>query len=119
MPPPVVGIMEVRRAWQLAELPLSAVLLRHANLGVTLSWFDRGPTPGQLGPAALLGHMDVAATGPAVFYRLRTLAPGDTVRVTRADHRVAVFRIYRIAASSKTLFPRVPCTARPAALSCG
>lgn len=65
----------------------------------------RGPTPGQLGPAALLGHVDVAATGPAVFYRLRTLVPGDTVHVTRADHRVAVFRIYRVAAFAKKAFP--------------
>jgi len=47
----------------------------------------------------------VAATGPAVFYRLRTLVPGDTVHVTRADHRVAVFRIYRVAAFAKKAFP--------------
>jgi len=70
-----------------------------------VSWFDEGPTPGQQGPAALYGHVDTAATGPAVFFRLGSLNPGNTVRVTRADHRVAVFRVYRIATFAKKSFP--------------
>ncbi len=69
------------------------------------SWFDDGPAPGQAGPAALYGHVDTAASGPAVFYRLGDLAPGDTVDITRADHRVAVFAVYRVAEYRKSAFP--------------
>jgi Sortase domain len=69
------------------------------------SWFDEGPAPGQTGPAAVYGHVDTAATGPAVFYRLGDLVPGDAIDVTSADHRVAVFAVYRIAEYAKTAFP--------------
>jgi uncharacterized repeat protein (TIGR01451 family) len=70
-----------------------------------VSWFDGGPTPGQRGPAALYGHIATALTGPAVFFRLSDLQAGDTVEVTRADHRVAVFRVYQVAVFPKTSFP--------------
>lgn len=69
------------------------------------SWLDDGPAPGQAGPAALYGHVDTAASGPAVFYRLGDLVPGDTVDITRADHRVAVFAVYRVAEYPKSAFP--------------
>ena len=69
------------------------------------SWFDDGPAPGQTGPAALYGHVDTAATGPAVFFRLGDLVSGDTVDITRVDHRVAVFTVYRVAEYHKNAFP--------------
>jgi hypothetical protein len=69
------------------------------------SWFDEGPAPGQRGPAALFGHVDTAFVGPAVFYRLGDLRPGDTVSVTRADHRVVVFSVDRVAMFPKDAFP--------------
>ena len=47
-------------------------------------WFAEGLAPGQVGPAVIAGHVD-SKTGPAVFYRLRELRPGDTVQVERAD----------------------------------
>jgi hypothetical protein len=69
------------------------------------SWLDDGPAPGQAGPAALYGHVYTAASGPAVFYQLGDLVPGDTVDITRADHRVAVFAVYRVAEYPKNAFP--------------
>jgi hypothetical protein len=45
------------------------------------------------------------ADGPAVFYRLGALLPGDTVEVTRADGTVATFQVYRIAEYDKDAFP--------------
>ena len=69
------------------------------------SWFDGGSAPGQAGPAALYGHVYTAASGPAVFYRLGDLVPGDRVDITRADHRVAVFAVYRVAEYPKSAFP--------------
>ncbi|SCL73954.1 class F sortase [Micromonospora peucetia] len=55
-------------------------------------WYDRGPTPGEPGPSVIVGHVDTKR-GPAVFYDLHKLRPGDTVEVTRADDSVVVFRV--------------------------
>jgi sortase (surface protein transpeptidase) len=67
-------------------------------------WFTGGPQPGQLGPAVIAGHVD-SRTGPAVFYRLRDLRPGDQVRVVRADHRVVRFRVDSLASYPKRSLP--------------
>jgi sortase (surface protein transpeptidase) len=69
------------------------------------SWYDRGPAPGEAGPAVLLGHVDSAAVGPAVFYKLGDLVPGDLVYVTRRDHRTAVFRVTAVALYPEQDFP--------------
>jgi sortase (surface protein transpeptidase) len=68
------------------------------------SWFADGPAPGQAGPAAIFGHVDTAA-GPAIFFRLGDLVPGDTVSITRADGSVAAFTVYRVAEYAKDAFP--------------
>jgi sortase (surface protein transpeptidase) len=47
-------------------------------------WFAEGPAPGQPGLAVIAGHVD-SRSGPAVFYRLRELRPGDQLQVQRAD----------------------------------
>jgi len=69
------------------------------------SWYDRGPAPGQDGPAVLLGHVDAAGVGPAVFYKLGDLVPGDLVYVTRKDHRTAVFRVTAVRLYPEQDFP--------------
>ena len=69
------------------------------------SWYDRGPTPGEPGAAVIFGHVDAAAVGPAVFYRLGDLRPGDLVYVTLKDRRTALFRIYSAALYRKAEFP--------------
>lgn len=56
------------------------------------SWFSRGPTPGELGSAVILGRTD-SHLGPAVFFRLGELNAGDAVDVTLADGTVAHFLI--------------------------
>jgi sortase (surface protein transpeptidase) len=70
----------------------------------TAGWYDKGPRPGQPGPAIILGHVD-SKTGPAVFYQLRALRPGDTVRVGLADGRILVFRVQRVQRYPKDEFP--------------
>jgi LPXTG-site transpeptidase (sortase) family protein len=67
-------------------------------------WFTGGPQPGQLGPAVIAGHVD-SRTGPAVFYRLRDLRPGDQVRVVRADRRVVRFEVDSVASYPKQALP--------------
>src|SRR5438105_7503549 len=46
-------------------------------------WFTGGPKPGDPGPAVIAGHVSSRA-GPAVFYRLAGLRPGDVIQVLRA-----------------------------------
>jgi sortase (surface protein transpeptidase) len=66
-------------------------------------WFTGGPQPGQLGPA-VAGHVD-SRTGPAVFYRLRDLRPGDQVRVVRADRLAVRFQVESLASYPKRSLP--------------
>jgi sortase (surface protein transpeptidase) len=68
-------------------------------------WYRGSPTPGQLGPSLILGHVDSAEYGPGVFFKLGALTPGQTVTVTRADHTAAVFRVDRVASFPKNHFP--------------
>jgi LPXTG-site transpeptidase (sortase) family protein len=66
-------------------------------------WYVRGVVPGQPGPAVIAGHVD-SVTGPAIFFRLRELKPGDTVRVYAGD-RLSTFRVTRVRTFAKTKFP--------------
>jgi len=67
-------------------------------------WFRLGPTPGQLGSAVILGHVD-SYRGPAVFFRLRSLRAGDRVEVRLADGVVAHFVVNTVAMYPKEQFP--------------
>jgi sortase (surface protein transpeptidase) len=67
-------------------------------------WFAEGPAPGQVGPAVIAGHVD-SKTGPAVFYRLRELRPGDQVRVVRADGSRLRFVVEEARSYPKDRFP--------------
>jgi Sortase domain len=69
------------------------------------SWYNRGPSPGSPGAATIFGHVDSAAVGPAVFYRLGDLRPGDLVYVTLKDGSTALFRVYSASLYSKAEFP--------------
>jgi len=69
------------------------------------AWYKYSSTPGSLGPAVLLGHVDSAAQGPSVFFNIGVLRPGDRVLVTRADRRVAVFRVDGVRRYPKDQFP--------------
>jgi sortase (surface protein transpeptidase) len=89
----------------LGEDPDGTVQVPSLSTPRLTSWFDDGPAPGQNGPAAIYGHVATAATGPAVFYRLGDLVVGDTVEVARANHSVAVFRVYQVSEYAKDDFP--------------
>lgn len=67
-------------------------------------WYVHSPTPGEIGPSVIAGHLD-SREGPAIFYRLRELAPGDEVHITRADGAVAVFRVAWLEQFPKDKFP--------------
>ena len=67
-------------------------------------WFRLGPSPGQLGSAVILGHVD-SYRGPAVFFRLRQLHLGDDVDVTLTDGVRLRYRVIGLAMYLKSRFP--------------
>ncbi len=68
-------------------------------------WYTGSPTPGTLGPAIILGHIDSRQFGPGVFYSLTDLQPGDGIDVTRADGTVAQFTVDSVKTVPKSNFP--------------
>ena len=67
-------------------------------------WFSPGPSPGQVGSAVILGHVD-SYQGPGVFFQLRTLQPGNQITVNLADGVVATFKVTSVVMYQKTQFP--------------
>jgi LPXTG-site transpeptidase (sortase) family protein len=55
-------------------------------------WYDHSVTPGQKGTSVILGHVD-SFQGTSVFFYIKTLKPGDMVKVVRADGSTATFMV--------------------------
>ena len=72
--------------------------------GFPAGWYTGAPTPGELGPAILAGHVDWSGQ-PGVFSRLRELTPDVQVTVTRQDGSAAVFRVTQVKQYPKDKFP--------------
>ena len=69
------------------------------------AWYRHSPTPGELGPAIIVGHVDSAADGPSVFFNLGALRRGDRIAVTREDGDVATFKVDTVRRFPKDRFP--------------
>lgn len=76
-----------------------------AEPGSPAAWYANSPSPGQLGPAVLLGHVNATDGSAGVFAHLTDLAPGDTIEVEREDGAVAVFAVDRGVTYGKDEFP--------------
>ena len=99
---PAIGVRAPVRPVGLADDGTVATPpLSHRN---ETGWYDRGPTPGQDGPAIIVGHLDTK-DGPAVFHRLASLRPGQVVQVTRRDHKVVVFTVDSVETFDKARLP--------------
>jgi Sortase domain len=68
------------------------------------AWYKYSATPGQIGTSVIEGHVD-SYGGPAVFYRLGALRPGNRVSVTLADGITAVFRVTGVREYAKDKYP--------------
>lgn len=66
--------------------------------------YKYAPTPGENGPAVIVGHVDSAA-GPAVFWRLRELSHGQTIEISRADGTTVTFRVDSVKNFPQDSFP--------------
>ena len=125
--PTVISIPRIGVSAQIIPLGLKAngtAAIPPLSRPQVTSWFDRGPTPGQRGTAVIFGHVDAKKVGPAVFYRIGTLRPGNLIYVTLRDRQVAAFRIYSVALVPKSRFPTATVygyTRRPTLrlISCG
>ncbi|MFF8648566.1 class F sortase [Streptomyces griseoluteus] len=69
-----------------------------------IGWYREGVTPGQTGPAVLIGHFDTV-DGPAVLRNVARVRPGDTITVDRADGSIAVFAVRTLQQVDKKDFP--------------
>jgi len=99
----IVPAIGVRTDLVKLGLTTAGTLQVPASTGVA-GWYDRSPRPGQTGAAIIAGHIDSLA-GPAVFFRLASLRPGDRAYVRRADGTLAVFRVTAVHSYLKTRFP--------------
>ncbi len=73
---------------------------RPADIG----WWREGPLPGAQGNAVFVGHLD-SKTGPAVFYDLKSLKPGDLVFVRGSAGSDLSFRVREVEQFPISAFP--------------
>ncbi|MEU6862982.1 class F sortase [Streptomyces sp. NPDC046876] len=106
-PPTRIRIPSIR-----VDAPLAGLgLARDGSLEVPpparpdlAGWYRDGTTPGAVGTAVVVGHVD-HASGPAVFYRLGALRRGAAVEIRRADGRTAVFTVHAVEVYDAKGFP--------------
>jgi sortase (surface protein transpeptidase) len=67
-------------------------------------WYTGGPRPGDEGPAVIAGHVD-SYRGPAVFWQLPELEPGDEILVHGEDGSTIRFAVERLGRWPKDDFP--------------
>ncbi len=70
----------------------------------TAGWIRDTVTPGEVGTAVLVGHVDTR-TGPAVLWNLSAVRPGALVEVARLDGSTARFTVDRLRTYPKDGFP--------------
>lgn len=69
-----------------------------------VGWYKYSPTPGELGPAIVLGHVH-SKQGPAVFYDLKNVVVGDEILIDRKDGTIARFVVTEIGQYEQVAFP--------------
>ncbi|MEX2550744.1 MAG: class F sortase [Nitriliruptoraceae bacterium] len=69
------------------------------------SWFTPSVKPGRVGPSVITGHVD-SRRGPAVFFDLKELEPGDEIEIHGDDGEVVVFAVTRVEQHAKDDYPR-------------
>jgi sortase (surface protein transpeptidase) len=98
-----IPAIDVRSALQPLHLEAGNVLQTPTKFPVA-GWYADGVRPGDTGPAIIVGHVDSTA-GPAVFFRLKQLHPGDAVYVDRADGSTVRFAVAGTHEYPKRTFP--------------
>jgi hypothetical protein len=68
-----------------------------------VGWYAGGAAPGAPGTALQDGHVDTVRR-PAVFYKVSAMRPGQTIRVIRADAKVAEFTVESVQVLTRDRF---------------
>ncbi|MEU6544684.1 class F sortase [Streptomyces sp. NPDC046859] len=68
-------------------------------------WYRHSPTPGEVGPSVVLGHVTVGGYGDGVFRDLVRLRTGDRIEARRADGSTARFTVSSVRTVAKARFP--------------
>jgi LPXTG-site transpeptidase (sortase) family protein len=106
-PPTEISIPKIGAKSSLIALGLNAdktIQVPPVEQPMQAGWYDKAPTPGEVGPAVILGHVD-GNKKPGIFFRLKEMAVGDEVLVTRQDGSTARFKVTRVEQVSKKDFP--------------
>lgn len=67
-------------------------------------WFAGSVTPGEIGNAIVVGHLD-SRSGPAAFYGLGALRKGSRIMILRRDGTTAHFDVTTMKVWAKDDFP--------------
>ena len=78
--------------------------LQVPNTGTVAGWFSGAPTPGQLGPAIVVGHVDWNGK-LGIFFRLKELKVGDRIYLKRADGKTVTYAVTSTLIVPKLNFP--------------
>lgn len=70
----------------------------------TAGWYKYGPTPGQDGPAVIVGHVDNYES-IWVFWELRHVKPGAHIYITLSDGQTAIFQVTGLQDYMQSSFP--------------
>ncbi|MGW4952099.1 class F sortase [Streptomyces sp. NB004] len=68
-------------------------------------WYRHSPTPGQVGPSVLLGHVTVGTHGDGVFRHLARLHRGDRIETRLENGTAAGFTVTAVRTVRKAEFP--------------
>jgi LPXTG-site transpeptidase (sortase) family protein len=68
-------------------------------------WYRHSPTPGQVGPSVILGHVTVGSYGDGVFRHLAELHRGDRIEARLENGRTASFDVTAVRTVAKSDFP--------------
>ncbi len=102
---PRIGIHA--RIIEVGQNPDGSVAVPSEYQAAQAAWYNGSATPGQIGPAVILGHVDSQELphGRAAFYALGAARHNDEVDITLEDGIVARFRVDVVTLVSKQQFP--------------
>jgi sortase (surface protein transpeptidase) len=100
------------------EIPVLSLTSEIINLGLDdkggletpplfsnlVGWYDQSPTPGELGPSIIVGHVDTYK-GPSIFWDLVKLDVGDEIKTRRQDGTVVYFKVTEVTQFEQSNFP--------------
>ncbi|MGW0827539.1 class F sortase [Streptomyces sp. NPDC002845] len=90
---------------RLGLAPDGTVEVPPAEANDLAGWYRHSPTPGQVGPSVILGHVTVGAYGDGVFRQLARLNRGDRIVARLENGTEAEFAVSGLRTIAKADFP--------------